>query len=143
MGNRYKANKAAADKGWSEEEYGNGNVKHLIESDFEDYREASEKPLLAFFYAPWCGHCKSTKPEYVALSEQLKEDDVGAQLVALDCTTSASVCHKYEARSYPTMKWFPAGKGSKPQPYEGGRTKKAMLTFIQKQLDPDFKVELV
>jgi hypothetical protein len=50
---RYKANKAAADKGWSQEEHGNGNVKHLIETDFDEWR-AQHAPLLAMFYAPWC-----------------------------------------------------------------------------------------
>ena len=138
---RHKANQAAADKGWSDEEYGNGHVKHLIETDFEDYRVASG-PVLAFFYAPWCGHCKSFKPEYVALSTQLKEEKLGVSLVALDCTSAASICHKYKANSYPTLKWFAGGKDAKAESFEGGRTQKALFNYIQQKLDPDFKIDL-
>ena len=33
-------------------------------------------------------------------------DRYGMQVAALDCETSASVCQKYKATSYPTLLWF-------------------------------------
>ena len=75
---RYQEAKSAADKGWSDEDHGNGkslcalpwralqiplnnsrarpcagNVKQLIDDDFAEYKDANA-PMLTMFYAPWC-----------------------------------------------------------------------------------------
>ena len=55
---------------WAEEDHGNGQVVHLTDDHFDSVR-ASKNHLFVMFYAPWCGHCKNLKPDYVEASERL------------------------------------------------------------------------
>jgi thiol-disulfide isomerase/thioredoxin len=56
--------------------------------------------MFVMFYAPWCGHCKALKPDYVELSE---EEDLPASIAAVDCTVMVSVCQKCVLRPPPQL----------------------------------------
>lgn len=68
------------------------------------------------FYAPWCGHCKSAKPEYEKAAKALKGI---AKVGAVDMTVHQALGQPYGVQGFPTFKIFVGGKA---QDYNGQRT---------------------
>lgn len=80
------------------------NVVVLTANTFES--EVKGKNVLVFFYAPWCGHCKSAKPEYEKLKATLNRDDV---VVAKFDATENDIPHsKCDVQGFPTFYFFKA-----------------------------------
>lgn len=87
-----------------------------------------QKPFFIFFYAPWCGHCKKTKPifhnasDYLATSPYAKES---ARFALVDATTQKQLAQRFHVKSFPTFYYTVHGRAYH---YEGGR---GMQEFIQ------------
>lgn len=66
-------------------------------------REA--KPLMVMFYAPWCGFCKSLKPEYAAAATELQGYAV---LAAIDVNRpeNAVIRSQYNITGFPTLLYY-------------------------------------
>ena len=65
-------------------------------------------------------------------------------MLALDCTASGKkTCDDFKVNGYPTIKFFSGGADSEPKDYDGGRTSKDFLTYVNKAQDPtwSFKPE--
>lgn len=103
------------------------HVEHLNDESFKPFLK-KKKHVLVMFYAPWCGHCKRAKPEFVRAADHFK-DDPKVELAAVDCTKHQAVCQVYEVRGYPTMKYFSYLKEVKE--YSGGRTDKDFIKYLQ------------
>jgi protein disulfide-isomerase-like protein len=54
-------------------------------------------------YAPWCGHCKTLKPEYEEVAKQLAEHDPPIPVAAVDATVSKAIAKRYDVTGYPTV----------------------------------------
>lgn len=113
---------------------GEDAVSILTASTFKKFLK-SHPSTLVFFYAPWCGHCKTAKPGIIEAAQDL-EDDAGT-IAAIDCTASKSTCARYKVSSYPTILYFKDGKNMKK--YQGPREKEGYLSFFE---DPDKKEEV-
>ncbi|KAJ3014107.1 Protein disulfide-isomerase A6, partial [Thoreauomyces humboldtii] len=57
----------------------------------------TEHPVIAEFYAPWCGHCKSLAPEYKKAAQKLNGL---AKVVSVDCDADANkgLCGQYDVK---------------------------------------------
>ena len=65
--------------------------------------ETAGKTVFVKFFAPWCGHCKSMKPDWDKLMEEFNSSD--NQLIAdVDCTGDGQpLCEGVQG--FPTLKW--------------------------------------
>jgi len=83
------------------------HVKDLNEAGFEDLVLQSDKPVLADFWAPWCGPCRAMSPAVEAVAEKLAND---ATVVKVNVDDNPSVSSKYSIRGIPTLILFKGGK---------------------------------
>ncbi|XP_030376906.1 protein disulfide-isomerase A5 [Scaptodrosophila lebanonensis] len=112
------------EKSWEEEEQ--TEVLFLNDETFATTLKR-KKHVLVMFYAPWCGHCKHTKPEFTAAANAL-QDDPRVAFAAVDCTQHSTLCAKYNVRGYPTILYFSYLKTKLE--YNGGRTTKDFIAYV-------------
>ena len=86
-------------------------------------------PVAVQLFAPWCGHCKALKPAWKAATKALQGK---VKLVVVDATAEQQLAQKYGVRGYPTILIFPADNKRKPQPYEGGRDERSLISGLKK-----------
>jgi len=91
------------------------------------------KFALVEFYAPWCGHCKTLKPEYAKAATALKASDPEVIIAKVDATEEKEIADKFKVQGFPTLKWFVNGK---EQDYEGGRTADDIIRYVKKKTGP-------
>jgi len=103
--------------------------------NFDDVLKASDH-VLAEFYAPWCGHCKSLAPEYAKAAQQLEKDGSSVLLVKIDATIHGDLAKEFGVGGYPTLKWFKNGDRKNPMDYKGGRKEPEIVSWVTKKSGP-------
>jgi len=93
----------------------------------ESWDEAvAGKTVFLKMFAPWCGHCKSMKPDWDKLMAEYK-GHVSTLVADVDCTAGGkALCDEHGVQGFPTLKY---GDPSDLQDYEGGRDAAALKTF--------------
>merc|ERR1712071_286847 len=105
----------------------------LGDSDFAE-AIASYDYVLAEFYAPWCGHCKTLAPEFAKAAQALAGLS-NVTLAKVDATVHAETAKKYGVRGYPTLKWFKKDPENAME-YGGGRKDAEIQSWIKKKTGP-------
>jgi len=105
---------------------GQADVVELTDSNFKKLVMQSDDMWLIEFFAPWCGHCKNLEPHWKKSASELKGK---VKFGAVDATVYQELANQYGVRGYPTIKYFPAGKKSSPQEYDGGRTSDDIISW--------------
>merc|ERR1711970_575749 len=105
----------------------------LGQDDFDD-AVAAHDYVLAEFYAPWCGHCKSLAPEYAKAAKALADHE-NIALAKIDATVHGDLAKRYGVRGYPTLKWFKKDPENALE-YGGGRKEPEISSWITKKTGP-------
>lgn len=66
----------------------------------------SEDTWLLELYAPWCGHCKTLRPEWAKLATRLKGV---AKVAKIDASVNRQFDQTYALKGYPHIVLIPAG----------------------------------
>ncbi|GAM17426.1 hypothetical protein SAMD00019534_006010, partial [Acytostelium subglobosum LB1] len=119
--------------------YGKGSSVHnLNANNFDSMVNGDDHNWLVEFYAPWCGHCKSLKPEYEKAATNLKGI---TKFAAVNCDEDANkdLCGRvHEIKGFPTIKFFPSKANAKGQKvaeeYQSGRSAKDFISFMTGRL---------
>ncbi|KAL9006783.1 MAG: hypothetical protein Q9188_000470 [Gyalolechia gomerana] len=107
-------------------------VEMLTDQTFME-QVGGEKDILVAFTAPWCGHCKSLAPIWETVAKDFSaEPNVIIAKVDAEAENSKSTAQDQGVKSYPTIKYFPKGSTT-PEPYEGGRSEKDILEFMNEK----------
>jgi len=105
------------------------DVLVLTSDNFEE--TIKENPfVMVEFYAPWCGHCKRLAPIYDEVAAELKDT---VPVAKIDCDAEKELCGRSGIRGFPTLKFYKNGAAFD---YNGGRTKEAIVNYINKKSGP-------
>ena len=88
------------------------------------------------FYADWCPHCVSTKPEMKKLENKLnsmnnKVNNKQVNVVLVDCEAHEDLAKQYEVNGFPTIALF---RNSERIEYDSGRDADSMMEFLQENV---------
>ena len=82
--------------------------------DSSSLKPASGEIVVALFYAPWCGHCKTFKPEFEnamtqldgkkAVKSEIKDKTIRFAKINCDEDQNKPLAKKYGISGYPTVK---------------------------------------
>ena len=77
------------------------------DDNFDEVVIKSDKPVLVYFWAEWCGPCRMVAP----IMEDISQEYTGKALVVkCDVDSSPGVSAKYGIRNIPTILFFKDGK---------------------------------
>ena len=107
------------------------NMSSTNNSDDDDPKKvfSSTKPTMVLFYAPWCGHCKSMKPDYEQLRLRYRNNP-NRRVAMINCDDHKDFASKAGIEGFPTLRLYTNPKDDKYVDYEGPRTAEAIETFM-------------
>jgi len=115
-----------------------GEVQVVVGKTFEELVTKTETDTLIVAYAPWCGHCKALLPTWEKLAEKYNVAGSKVRIAKIDATNNF-VPSAFEVRGFPSIFWVSAGKGDKPQKYDGSREMADFEKYITKHATKDSK----
>lgn len=85
------------------------NVKHITDADFNAEVTQSSLPVVADFYATWCGPCRRLAPIMDALAEQYAGK---IKFVKINVDESPQLAQQFRAEAIPMLVFFKQGEST-------------------------------
>lgn len=91
------------------------------------------RPILVMFYAPWCGFCKTLKPEFSGAATELKPKYV---LAAIDVNRpeNSIIRKQYNITGFPTLLYYENGRMK--HTFDGENNKAGIVAFMKNPAAP-------
>jgi len=83
-----------------------GAPAELGEAQFDAFVQRTALPVLADFWAPWCGPCRAMAPQFERAARELK---ARARLVKVNTDEAQGLAARYGIRAIPTLMLFRNG----------------------------------
>jgi len=83
-----------------------GAPVELREDQFESFVQRTQLPVLADFWAPWCGPCRAMAPQFERAARDLKDR---VRLVKVNTEQAQGLAARYGIRAIPTLVLFKDG----------------------------------
>jgi len=87
-----------------------GAPVELREDQFEAFVQRTGLPVLADFWAPWCGPCRAMAPHFERVALELKDR---VRLVKVNTEEAPGLAQRYGIRAIPTLVLFKGGVEAK------------------------------
>ena len=108
------------------------NISHITDGTFEEEVLKNDVPILADFWAEWCGPCRTIAP---VLEEIAQEYDGRLKIAKIDVDENHEAPARFGIQGIPTLILFKNGK-----PVErlvGAMPKERLLSHIRPHLSRD------
>ncbi|KCV71948.1 hypothetical protein H696_01357 [Fonticula alba] len=78
---------------------------HITSANIRDKVRPAEASWVLLFYAPWCGHCTSLAPEYIAAAKEFHPSKgLAVRFGVVNCDVEKPLCDRYKVQGFPTVK---------------------------------------
>lgn len=113
-----------------------GQVEHVLKYNTQQFKkEVPTKPHFVFYFAPWCGECKSTAGIWEELAFKFSQvEDPNFVVAKVDCQAEADLCSYQDISDYPTIKFYRPGGDVLGVRYRGVQDIHSIEQFMNRQL---------
>ncbi|TAF52764.1 MAG: thioredoxin [Oscillatoriales cyanobacterium] len=98
----------------------------ISDASFETEVLKADKPVLAYFWATWCGPCRLVSPSIEALAETYADR---LKIVKLEVDPNPISVKTYKVEGVPALRFFKAGE--EVERSEGAMTKDKIVKLIE------------
>lgn len=110
--------------------YSVGSIKHIGSAEEFHALAKKGKPVMAKFFAPWCGACKMMAPAFEAVAAQYGDKVIFVEVNGED---QSELMNAYGINAYPTLVMIDA-QGEKADQQTGALSQEALEEHVEKLL---------